>query len=430
MSRLLSKRIKRSSRNRTLRQGLERLEIRNLLAADLLPEFVSAAKEETDSEEGPYELAVDFGKVEMISFAVGTEGGDQELERKLLADEQPMLWLESSETEFLEFQEFEPSMTFRTLAMFDDSPVEEEFIAFSVFDDGSLFDEPIYFRSLSGVVDDEGAFEDDILRSEVFDDSEVFYTLSFGDVDEITDEAVREMVPFSDVVQLDEVSYDDEIRTFGGITSDNEEVLTTTAAPLMSPWYNSDNPLDTNGDGVTSAIDALIVFNSLTQLGSAQLSHALFAQASATAAISINESFLVDANNDGYLSPLDLLMRINFLNQSAVTDESAADAPFDAEADQARLGDFASILPGEWDQYESSDEGDLNDSRLSDDSGDELSTEDFGARLRDPELDWPEDELDAEPNDAEADDEFWSKFADDESDAILDEETLDILASV
>jgi hypothetical protein len=107
-----------------------------------------------------------------------------------------------------------------------------------------------------------------------------------------------------------------------------------------------------------------------------------------------------------------------------VVDDSA-----DASADQGRLGEFASIVAGEWDQYdESADQGELNDSMLSEDSGDELSTEVFGSRIRDPNIDWPEDEVADELDDAEADDEFWSKFADDDSEAMLDEETLDLLA--
>lgn len=279
----------------------------------------------------------------------------------------------------------------------------------------------IYFRSLSDNVGDEEAVDEDVVDGEVFDDS-IFYTLFSGGADEVTDEVDLEKVSGDDTVPSDEVSDGGEIVYFGG-EPDGSEIFETTSDPFISEWYNQDNPLDTNIDGETTSIDALIVFNSLTQLGAVLLSQALFAQSPFTATSDLDNNFRVDSNNDGHLSPVDALMRLVFLSQSDATDESADLNP-DAVADEGRLGDFASILPGEWDQYESTDEIVVEEP----DAGDDQSTDVFGSRLRDPNIDWPEDELGDEPIDGEADDEFWSKYAGDPSDTLLDEETLDFLA--
>jgi hypothetical protein len=365
------------------------------------------AKEDPGVDEGSVEVSSGGGVAE-ASEAVDSQDGEPKPEEKTPPDEQP----DGSSSE---------EIWIGTLETTDGPVVDEEVIEVPC--------EPmIYFRSLSSGIVDEEALDENVLDGEVIDDS-IFYTLSFGDAGDVDGELLLEMAANSDVVQSDDtvksddVSDDGEIRTLGGSTSDDLELFFATAAPYISPWYNPDNPLDANLDGATSALDALIVFNSLSNFGPVQLSRALFALSSFDEVVSLDENFRVDASNDGFLSPLDALMRVNYLSQPTVEDDSA-----DASADQGRIGDFASILPGEWDQYEPADDGELNDSLPSEDSGDDLSTDVFSSRLRDPNIDWPDDELVGEPNDGEADDEFWSKLADSDSGSILDEETLELLA--
>lgn len=419
MRRMLSKRIKRNSRRRCLQRGLERLEVRNLLAGDVMTdELASPVKEEAAVEEGSVELVAHFGRLEAADWTEEwvedgeSQEGDQRIERVLLTAER----LESDSDELLEVLDFEPSMAYRTLTMAGDGEFEEEFIELEL---GAIPDESLYFLTMASGFSDGEASDTELLDGEEFDDSEVFYTLSFGDGSEIYETSILEMAPGEDEVTLDGEGDEGEIRYFGGVESDDAEVFSTTGAPFMSSWYNESNPLDTNRDGVTTALDALIVFNSLSQLGSVQLSHALFALSSA---IDLDANFLVDASNDGYLSPLDALLRVNFLNQ-----ETLAQDEVDSTAGQSSP---ASILPGEWDQYESSDRIMLEESSLIEDAGYDDSTAVFGARIRDTSFDWPDDELGDERYDSETEDEFWSKLAEDESDAILDDELLDILAKV
>jgi hypothetical protein len=70
------------------------------------------------------------------------------------------------------------------------------------------------------------------------------------------------------------------------------------ADPLVNPTVNGANPLDTSGDGSVTALDALLVINSLNRRP-----------------LSGNVDPSLDVTGDGYVTPIDALSVINHLNQ-------------------------------------------------------------------------------------------------------------------
>ena len=90
---------------------------------------------------------------------------------------------------------------------------------------------------------------------------------------------------------------------------------TSDPSTLPSPeksFTNSDDPMDVNGDGVVSAIDALLVINELNANGAHELG--TFSE----------EMPYLDVNNDGHLSASDALRVINELNR--ITAEAKSEA--------------------------------------------------------------------------------------------------------
>ncbi len=96
-------------------------------------------------------------------------------------------------------------------------------------------------------------------------------------------------------------------------TDPNVSVSTATvsaaAAPAATPvvsWHNSSNPLDVNGDGSVTALDALIVINALNSQGPTALG---------TPPTTAHN--YLDVTGTGVLSPIDALDIINELNAQA-----------------------------------------------------------------------------------------------------------------
>ncbi len=77
--------------------------------------------------------------------------------------------------------------------------------------------------------------------------------------------------------------------------------------PPRSPHQNPQNPLDVNGDGLVTPLDALILINDLNRNPSGELPAGSAGEAS---------PIKPDVNGDGLLSPLDVLIIINDLNNS------------------------------------------------------------------------------------------------------------------
>lgn len=98
--------------------------------------------------------------------------------------------------------------------------------------------------------------------------------------------------------------------------------------PAASPWQNSLNPYDVNGDGQVTPLDALQILNKLNSEGA----RALLPSDSAPP--------YVDVSGDGMLAPADVLLVINEINRQAplragYTSPSAGGAPGAAEGEAA-----------------------------------------------------------------------------------------------
>jgi hypothetical protein len=115
-------------------------------------------------------------------------------------------------------------------------------------------------------------------------------------------------------------------------------------------WHNGANPLDANGDGLVTALDALVVINSLN----AALDAPAFPNVTAIPAV------WCDVNNDQVCTALDVLLLVNHLNTQAssagegepswapetpAAAESSQDSPFaDLESELSPFEDVLSEL--------------------------------------------------------------------------------------
>ena len=80
---------------------------------------------------------------------------------------------------------------------------------------------------------------------------------------------------------------------------------------------NLTNPFDVNDDGIVSPIDVLILINSINQSGCRLLSNASGIGTSGEGASGEvgSRRFYMDVDGDNFLSPLDVLLVINELNK-------------------------------------------------------------------------------------------------------------------
>ncbi len=108
------------------------------------------------------------------------------------------------------------------------------------------------------------------------------------------------------------------------------------SAGQQTVWHNTSNPLDTNGDGLVSPIDALRVINELNRAGARLLSsETVVRQISAPAA----DAVMVDTTGDGFLSPIDALRVIRHLNSQSVGQAAAPPSAATLAAIAAALDD-------------------------------------------------------------------------------------------
>jgi ELWxxDGT repeat protein len=89
----------------------------------------------------------------------------------------------------------------------------------------------------------------------------------------------------------------------------------------LSDWQNPAFPVDSNGDGIVTAPDALAIINTMNQAGSRLLG--------ASPGVPVN---WFDVTGDGYVTPRDVLVVINRLNQGSGEGESAPDGLLTANA--------------------------------------------------------------------------------------------------
>ncbi|RMF44851.1 MAG: hypothetical protein D6753_01530 [Planctomycetota bacterium] len=124
-------------------------------------------------------------------------------------------------------------------------------------------------------------------------------------------EVVEGVLKVRDTVTVDE-SEQTEIEVELIATSDNGDQITQripiVVAPPRSPHQNPQNPLDVNGDGIVTPLDALILINDLNRNPSGDLP--------AGGAGGEGSPIKPDVNGDGILSPLDVLIIINDLNNA------------------------------------------------------------------------------------------------------------------
>ncbi|MHB8954103.1 MAG: dockerin type I domain-containing protein [Pirellulaceae bacterium] len=106
-------------------------------------------------------------------------------------------------------------------------------------------------------------------------------------------------------------------------------------SPTAPPWRNLFDPLDVNGDGSLSPLDALLVINELNRVGS----HAL----APPAAGQFPPPYL-DVSGDNNVTPLDALWVINALNSSSTQSSSLALS----EGSDGSGDDPGTVAEGEW----------------------------------------------------------------------------------
>ncbi|MEZ6121383.1 MAG: dockerin type I domain-containing protein [Pirellulaceae bacterium] len=111
-----------------------------------------------------------------------------------------------------------------------------------------------------------------------------------------------------------------------------KQMLVDAASPSGGdrPWQNPTNAMDVNGDSFVSPIDALQVINFLNSQGAQELP------------ATKDQAPFVDTSGDGFVSPIDALLVINFLDSQAKA-EAEPDEPVAAvtatSADRASLAD-------------------------------------------------------------------------------------------
>ena len=110
----------------------------------------------------------------------------------------------------------------------------------------------------------------------------------------------------SDVLQELDRGESVEETIMSSVSDGNGGIETATVVITVhgiTDWQNPIEPLDANGDGEISPLDALVIVNSLNSAGARALLPAL-----------ADPKFWYDVNGDGFVSPLDALLIINRLN--------------------------------------------------------------------------------------------------------------------
>ncbi len=91
------------------------------------------------------------------------------------------------------------------------------------------------------------------------------------------------------------------------------DTASITITGSAEPLHNASIPADVNDDNLVTAIDALIVINSMSRL-----------ESEGEEAADTGKPFFLDVNGDGYVTSIDALQVINTLNNSTKSSEGAA----------------------------------------------------------------------------------------------------------
>ena len=100
------------------------------------------------------------------------------------------------------------------------------------------------------------------------------------------------------------------------------------------PWQNKSEPFDVNGDGFVSPIDALIIINFLNTNGSQTLT---------TPSANNQPPPYLDPSGDGIVAPIDVLLIVNALNDPSSSEGESSVVAVDTRAFITNFGrQFAS----------------------------------------------------------------------------------------
>ncbi|MDA1050164.1 MAG: Ig-like domain-containing protein [Planctomycetota bacterium] len=174
-------------------------------------------------------------------------------------------------------------------------------------------------NSFVNVIDEVGAFQS---GSEALGSSEFLLTeLTFrantpGLAEFVADPA--DLRPFHDVLLFEPPAPVALDRVNLGVAS-----ITVLGAGAEGEFTNPQNRLDVNADGFVSPVDVVMIFNDLTKNGSRRLavtdSGALGEGEGGSGAVRVPTGF-VDTTGDGFVSPVDALAIINFLNALSLSE--------------------------------------------------------------------------------------------------------------
>jgi hypothetical protein len=162
----------------------------------------------------------------------------------------------------------------------------------------------------------------------------------------------------------------------------------------------------------------LLVLEALDRSGSIELTNATLPNTLYGEEASSGQAYYLDGNDDTFLSPIDVLLRVNYFS-----DDTAEEAALDS-------GRLMADPTGQFDDTSDTSLSELDDESLgivADESGDAFweGDEDLdGTRIAMP---VDETDLGDQKPDSDDSDDFWSTYPAD-SDEVLDEELVDLIA--
>ncbi len=223
----------------------------------------------------------------------------------------------------------------------------------------------------------------------LFDDSEIFQTMVVDSIESIdwsielfsfdatgVDENV-DGSPFIYYSMIGSGSNEDgEVRILES-TSDDVDIQVTNFS-LQNRWHNSSFPADIDGNNSVTPVDVLIVINALNEIGRGALVNIDLSQDS------VGLSYL-DVNHDTAVTPIDALIVINYINSSRqdaslINEDSESNSQSSLFAPEVGriVGDARDFLSGD----DLSDEQlDTENSDISHDSSDVMDGDSFASRI-------------------------------------------------
>jgi hypothetical protein len=139
---------------------------------------------------------------------------------------------------------------------------------------------------------------------------------------------------------------DDETQILIHITASGEGgeqrtkpfvILVTAASSTTTPWQNPREPRDVNDDGAVTPQDVLVIINEINNPQHSDPSGRLFVPRPDIPGLP-----LYDVNGDGFVTAIDVLIIINHLNQSSAEPEGDGESAGERVAGNGKLADHLS----------------------------------------------------------------------------------------